>query len=203
MKTKTIISTKHFLVISLLSVSCASIAEKIAGIQLPEASKFESPLIKEKETLKLIKKVRQHLEDNKINILKAESMRLYQFLFNENIRKADPEIWMGIIFFMTPALERIKFSLMIDKLNLVIKQAKKDLKMLAGDKKYKDLTSPQTLSFNKLLNTLTKTTEEVTVLREKRVEGEVDLMESIQSLKENITTDEWHELVLVNLAVKM
>ena len=212
MKTKTIISTKYFLVISLLSVSFTSIAEKIAEIEIPEPDKFSSQLTlqKNKSHMKLIKDVRKYLEVNNINILNKKKLEdnsiIFSYIdsFNDNINKTGQpfKIRFSIIALMRYILDRIHTSLTIDYLNDSITQSKNVLILLTKDKKLHDLTNEELFGFTQVVQHIKKIVPIVTELRRKRAEvKDIEILKTIEQLEEDITADKWHKLVLDNLQV--
>ncbi len=205
MKTKTIISTKYFLVISLLSVSFTSIAEKIAEIEIPEPDKFSSQLTlqKNKSHMKLIKDVRKYLEEQDPNIIMKKDARVfYIYLFGDKIKTITTTRQIGLYLkdLMRHIINRIEYSKKIDQNNEKTKNIKIELNKLAKDKTSEQFTHAETLAFMKKIDMLDELTKKITQLRKTRAKTvDTMLLKKIQQLNTEYPNINWSEKFLLNL----
>ena len=205
MKTKTIMSTKHFLVVFLLSVSFASIAEKIAEIEIPEPDKFSSQLTlqKNKSHMKLIKDVRKYLEEQDPNIIMKKDARVfYIYLFGDKIKTITTTRQIGLYLkdLMRRIINRIEYSKKIDQNNEKTKNIKIELNKLAKDKTSEQFTHAETLAFMKKIDMLDELTKKITQLRKTRAKTvDTMLLKKIQQLNTEYPNINWSEKFLLNL----
>ena len=198
-------STKHFLVVFLLSVSFASIAEKIAEIEIPEPDKFSSQLTlqKNKSHMKLIKDVRKYLEEQDPNIIMKKDARVfYIYLFGDKIKTITTTRQIGLYLkdLMRHIINRIEYSKKIDQNNEKTKNIKIELNKLAKDKTSEQFTHAETLAFMKKIDMLDELTKKITQLRKTRAKTvDTMLLKKIQQLNTEYPNINWSEKFLLNL----